>query len=85
MILDTSALIAILFGEPERAHFAQLMHDANSCSIGVANFVELSMVVERQMGPEAGRQVDVLLRRTGIVIEPVTIEHGQLARQAYGS
>jgi ribonuclease VapC len=82
MILDTSALIAILYGEPERAEFAQLIHDAESCRVSVANFVELSMVVESQLGPEAGRQVDTLFRRTGIVIEPVTVEHGHLARQA---
>jgi ribonuclease VapC len=83
MILDTSALIAILYGEPERAEFAQLIHDAESCRVSVANFVELSMVVESQLGPEAGRQVDTLFRRTGIVIEPVTVEHGHLARQAF--
>src|ERR1700722_12327955 len=83
MILDTSALIAILYGEPERAEFARLIHDADSCRVSVASFVELSMVVESQLGPEAGRQVDTLFRRTGIVIEPVTVEHGHLARQAF--
>ncbi|HWK45414.1 MAG TPA: type II toxin-antitoxin system VapC family toxin [Stellaceae bacterium] len=83
MILDTSALVAILYGEPERANFARCIHDAASCRISVANFVELSMVVERQLGPEAERQIDVLFRRTGIIIEPVTVEHGHLARQAF--
>jgi ribonuclease VapC len=83
MIIDTSALIAILYGEPERAEFARLIHDADSCRVSVASFVELSMVVESQLGPEAGRQVDTLFRRTGIVIEPVTVEHGHLARQAF--
>ena len=83
MILDTSALIAILYGEPERADFARLIHDAESCRVSVASFVELSMVVESQLGPEAGRQVDTLFRRTGIAIEPVTVEHGHLARQAF--
>jgi ribonuclease VapC len=83
MILDTSALIAILYGEPERAEFARLIHDAEFCRVSVASFVELSMVVESQLGPEAGRQVDTLFRRTGIVIEPVTVEHGHLARQAF--
>jgi ribonuclease VapC len=83
VILDTSALIAILYDEPERVEFARLIHDAESCRISVANFVELSMVVESQIGLEAGRQVDMLFRRTGIVIEPVTVEHGHLARQAF--
>ncbi len=83
MILDTSALVAVLYNEPERAQFAQLIHDADSCRISVANFVELSMVIEGQLGPDAGRQLDTLLRRTGIIIEPVTVEHGHLARQAF--
>jgi ribonuclease VapC len=83
VILDTSALIAILYDEPERAQFVQLIHDAEICRISVVSFVELSMVVESQLNPEAARQVDMLFRRAGIVIEPVTVEHGYLARQAF--
>jgi len=83
VILDTSALIAILYGEPERASFARHIHEADICRISVANFVELCMVVEHQLGLDAGRQVDALFRRTGIMIEPVTVEHGHLARQAF--
>ena len=83
MILDTSALAAILFGEPDAARYAQLIHDADRCVISVANFVELSIVIETQLGPDAGRQCDVFFRRAGIIIEPLTIEHGHLARQAF--
>lgn len=83
MIVDTSALIAILYKEPEQAHFVQLLHDAESCRISVASFLELSMVIESQAGSDAARQVDALFRRVGIVIEPVTVEHGMLARQAF--
>jgi len=83
VIVDTSALIAILYGEPEQTRFAQLIHNAESCRISVVSFVELSMVVESQLGPNAGRQIDALFRRAGIVIEPVTVEHGHLARQAF--
>ncbi len=83
MILDTSALVAVLYGEPERERFAQLIHDADSCRISVASFLELSMVIENQLGAEASRQVDTFFRRTGIVIEPVTVEQGFLARQAF--
>ena len=83
MIVDTSALAAILFGEPDAARYAQLIHDADRCVISVANFVELSIVIEVQLGPDAGRQCDVFFRRAGIIIEPLTIEHGHLARQAF--
>jgi ribonuclease VapC len=83
VIVDTSAIVAILYGEPERVRFATAIHEADICRISVANFVELSMVVESQLGPEAERQIEAFFRRTGIVIEPVTVEHGHLARQAF--
>ena len=83
MILDTSALAAIFFGEPELELYIQVIHDAERCRISAANFVELSMVVEGQIGPEAGRQCDTFFRRAEIVIEPVTVEQAHLARQAF--
>lgn len=83
MIVDTSALVAILYGEPEAREFTQLIHDAPICRISVASLIELSMVIEGQLGPDAARQADAYLRRAGIVVEPVTIEHGQFARQAF--
>ena len=83
MILDTSAIVAILFGEPEAPHFLHLIRDTDRCFISVANFVELSIVITRQAGAEAGYQSDMLFRRAGIVVEPVTVEQGQLARQAF--
>jgi ribonuclease VapC len=68
MILDTSALAAIFFGEPDLDLYIRAIHDAATCRISAANFVELSMVVEGQIGPEAGRQCDVFFRRAEIVI-----------------
>jgi len=75
--------VAILYGEPEAERFTQHIHAANVCRISVANHVELSIVVERQMGAEGLRQADVFIRRAGITIEPVTLEQGDLARQAF--
>ena len=83
MILDTSALVAILYREPEAPSFAQRIHDADICRISVANHVELSMVVESQLGPEGTRQAEAFFRRADITIEPVTVEQGELARQAF--
>jgi ribonuclease VapC len=83
MILDTSALAAILFGEPEAALYTQLIHGADRCLLSAANFVELSIVIESQIGPDAGRQCDVFLQRAGIIIEPCTVEQAHLARQAF--
>jgi ribonuclease VapC len=83
MILDTSALIAILYGEPEAEAFARRIHEAETCRMSVATWVELALVVESQLGPEGMRQAEVFLRRAGIVIEPLTVEQGELARQGF--
>jgi ribonuclease VapC len=83
VIVDTSALVAILYDEPERARFTELIRDADVCRLSAANFVELSMVIGGQFGPEAARRADVFLESAGVVIEPITAEHGRLARQAF--
>ena len=83
MIIDTSAMIAILYREPEAEAFAQLIHDADACRISVANYVEMAVVIESQLGAEGMRQAEAFFRRAGIVIAPVTVEHGELARQAF--
>jgi ribonuclease VapC len=83
MILDTSAMVAILYREPEADDFVRLIHDAEVCRISVASYVELSMVIENQLGPEGMRQTETFFRRAGVVIEPVTVGHGEHARQAF--
>ena len=84
MILDTSALVAILYGEPEARDFVERIRAADVCRISVANHVELSMVVESQLGPDH-RQADAFLRRAGVVVEPVTVEQGDLARRLFST
>lgn len=83
MILDTSALVAILFREPEAELYARLIHDEERCLIGAANFLELSIVLARQAAPDADRQCDTFFRRTGITIEPFTVDQAYIARQAF--
>jgi ribonuclease VapC len=83
MILDTSALIAILFGEPEADRYTLLIHDADRCLISAGSFLELSIVIERQAGPEVERQCDTFFRRAGILVEPFTVEQAHVARQAF--
>jgi ribonuclease VapC len=83
MILDTSAVVAVLYREPEAAAFVQRIHDADVCRISVVSHVELSMVVEQQLGPDGMRQAVAFFHRAGVVIEPVTLDQGELARQAF--
>jgi ribonuclease VapC len=78
MIVDTSALVAILYREPEAQAFVERIHDADVCRISVATYVELSMVIASQLGPDGMRQAEAFLRRAGVVVEPVTLE-----RQAF--
>jgi len=83
VILDTSALIAILFEEPEAEEFASLILAADVCRFSVVNRLELTMVLERQAGPDSVRQAEAFLRAAAIVEEPVTLHQGTLARQAF--
>jgi ribonuclease VapC len=83
MILDTSALVAILFGEPEAESFARLILAADVCRLSVVNHLELAIVLERQARPDAAWQAEAFLRAASIVVEPVTLQQGALARQAY--
>ncbi len=83
MILDTSALVAILYREPEAKRFVERIEAADVSRLSVANYVELAMVVESQLGPDGMRQAEAFLRRAGVVVEPVTLENGELARQAF--
>lgn len=83
MIIDTSAVIAILFAEPDAEKYAQAIAIAESCRMSAATLVETSIVTDVQTKNAGSRQLDAFIRRAGIAIEPVTEEHAQIARQAY--
>ena len=83
MILDTSALVAILAGEPDAEPYILAISRAPRCRMSAGNFIELSIVIESQFPVAVLQQCDALFRRVGIVIEPVTVEHAHLARQAF--
>jgi len=83
MIVDTSAVLAILFQEKDAASYSRVIGDAELCRISAANYVEAAMVVERQIPNGGGSQFDAFCRRAHVVIEPVTEEQAHIARQAY--
>jgi ribonuclease VapC len=83
VIIDTSAIIAILFAERDAAVYAKLISAAPHCRISAANFVEAAVVVESNIAGSGGREFDTFMRRARIAIEPVTEEQAQLARHAY--
>lgn len=83
MILDTSAIIAILFTESDARTYAEAIVGAESRRLSAATFVEVAIVVEAQTKGGGSHQLDAFLRRADITIEPVTENHAHIARQAY--
>ena len=83
MVIDTSALVAILLNEPERRAFNELIEDADSLVLSAASLIETSIVLEARHGAEAVRSLDLLLAKAGVVIEPVDTDQASVARQAF--
>jgi ribonuclease VapC len=83
MIVDSSALVAILKREPEQAAFSALLEAASDLHISAATYLETAMVIDRPRDPGIGRMLDDVIERSRIIIEPVTAEHARIARQAY--
>jgi ribonuclease VapC len=83
MIIDTSAVLAILFAESDAELYARALTQAGSCRMSAASFVEAAVVIDTQTKDKGSRQFDTFFRRAAIAIEPVTEEQAHLARQAY--
>ena len=83
MILDTSALLAVLFDEPDADYFERAIASATICRMSAANHLEAAMVVESRMGDEGGRQLDNFVKTAEIELVPVTPEQAQAARLAW--
>ena len=83
MVLDTSALLAILFDEPERRSFNEAIEAAGDRLLSVATLVETSIVLEVRYGAEGVRDLDEFLNTAGMTVVPADADQGQLARQAY--
>ena len=83
MIIDSSALIAILTGEPERAAFVEAIRAARDPRISAASLLEASIVVDRRGDPVLSRQFNDLVSALGITVVPFDAEHLAVGRAAY--
>jgi len=83
MIIDSSALIAILRDEPEAMTCARAIEAASHRRISAANFVESAIVIDGSRDPVASRRFDDLVKEAQLVIEPVTEAQARIAREAY--
>ncbi len=82
MVIDTSALAAIFFHEPERDSFRAAILTANTRLISAATIVETGMVIEGRRGEGAGREFDLFAVRA-LQIVAVDAEQAELARSAW--
>ena len=82
MIVDTSALLAILFEEAEEAAFTSAVLRAEPARMSAATFVEAHVVVIRRR-PEKAARLGPLIEELGIRIEPLTLDHARAARDGF--
>jgi ribonuclease VapC len=83
MIVDTSALIAILRDEPEARACASAIESSANRRVSAANFVETALIIDASRDPVASRRFDDLIREAQIIVEPVTEAQARIAREAY--
>ena len=83
MIVDTSAIIAILRNEPEADSCARAIESSAVRRISAANFVDTAVVIDASRDPIASRRFDDFIKEAQITIEPVTEAQARIAREAY--
>lgn len=83
MVIDSSAVMAILCGEPERRTFNELIEADPLRLMSAASYVETGILVDARFGPEGGRDLRLFLLEAAVRIEPVTVEQAELAREAF--
>lgn len=83
VVIDTSAIVAILGMEPEAARLADAIESDPNRLISAASIVEAGIVIESRYGSAGGRELDALIAKAGLSIEPVTSEHADIAREAW--
>ena len=83
MIIDTSAIVAILNDEPERRAFNEAIERSDICLLSAASFLEASIVIENNRGYEGLRDFDLLMAAAGIGLAPVDADQAHIARQAF--
>jgi len=83
MILDSSAIVAILRAEPEAARFATAILSAGARRVSAVSYVEAAIVIDSSRDAVASRRFDDFFRVSGVAVEIVTPKQAEVARQAY--
>ena len=83
MVLDTSAIVAILQAEPEAERLVAALEAASTRRISAATLVETGIVMQARYGDAGAREVDVFIEKLSVDVLAVTSAHAALARDAY--
>jgi len=83
VVIDTSALVALLGMEPEAARIAAALESDPNRLLSAATLIEVGIVIESRYGIAGARELDLLVAKAGLVIESVTAEQADVAREAW--
>ncbi|MEO8125444.1 MAG: type II toxin-antitoxin system VapC family toxin [Bryobacteraceae bacterium] len=83
IVLDSSALIAILDQEDDAVNYAKAIAEADRPLISTATLVEAGIVMLNRHGPKGARKLNDLIQEAGCQVESVTAQHAQMALEAY--
>jgi ribonuclease VapC len=83
MIVDSSAIVAILRGEPEAEPFLAIIRAEPDAEMSAGNYLEIGIVIDRDCDAVLSAELDPMLDQLGINIVTVTPEHARIARRAY--
>ena len=83
MVIDTSAIIAILLGEPEAEAFARAILSDGKRLMSAISALEAGIIIEAKKGEAGGRELDLLLHRARIDVAAFTPEQQELALAAW--
>ena len=83
MIIDTSALVAILDQEPEADRIVRTLASASERTLSAANLVEAGIVMQARRGDDGARDLDLLLAKLRVDIAAVTASQADIARKAF--
>jgi ribonuclease VapC len=83
MVIDASAVIAILLAEEDAERYARAMGAASQARMSAASYLEAAVVIDNRGDVVARREFDRFIRRAGIEVVAVDLEQAEIARQAY--
>jgi len=83
VIVDSSAIVAVLRAEPDAPLFAAAIDAARICHVSAVSYVEAAIVIDSGKDPVASRRFDDFFRASRMAVQSVTPKQAGLARQAY--